>query len=211
MKKYPLKLQVSLCLGLLILLLPACGAAATPAQQQANSVVISTFTPGPADSSASQVTFVPTFESTPDSSMIGKLPGLSPKNITVGLEQQNFTCTAVEKKLAYYEQACLKGLPSETLFQVVIYGRQPFIVDFIETSVKQNKSPDPKVAAELLSFTAGLPYDDASPEEAKAWVESTISGLGNSPVDAQQKTFGGVSYVLHGTAAALTLEMGELP
>ena len=211
MKKHPSKNQVSLLLGVLLLIISACGPRATPVQEPANSIVISTFTASPDDSSASQVTFVPTFASTPDSSVIGKLPGLSPKNVTVGLEGQNFTCTAVEKKLAYYEQACLKGLPSETLSQVVIYGRQPFIVDFIEASVKQNKTPDPKVAAELLSFIAGLPYDGATPQEAKAWIESTISAMGSNPVDAQEKAFGGVNYVLHGTPAALTLEMGELP
>jgi len=212
MKKYLSKNQVSLFAGLFLLILASCGAPpATPSQQEGNSVVISTFTAAPADSSVSQVTFVPTFESTPNSSVTGKLPGLSPVNVTVGLEKRNFTCTAVEKKLAYYERTCLKGLPSDSLFQVVIYGREPFIVDFIEASVKQNKTPDNKIAAELLGFVASLPYDSATPEDARAWVENTISTLGGDPNAAQTKVFGGVNYLLRGTPAALTLEVGELP
>jgi len=211
-KKYQSKKQVSLFAGLFLLILASCSAPpATPSQQAGNSVVISTFTAAPSDSSISQVTFVPTFESTPNSRVLGKLPGLSPVNVTVGLEKQNFTCTAVAKKLAYYERTCLKGLPAESLFQVVIYGREPFIVDFIETSVKQNKNPDNKVAADLLGFVATLPYEGATPEDAKTWVESTIPVLSGQPDNTQDTVFGGVNYVLRGTPAALTLEIGELP
>ena len=211
MKKYLSKNQLSLFAGLFLLVLASCGAPpVTPSQQTGNSIVISTFTAAPSDSSISQVTFVPTFESTPDSSVSGKLPGLSPVNVTVGLEKQNFTCTAVKKQLAYYVRTCLKGLPSESLFQVVIYGREPSIVDFIETSVKQNKTPDNNVAAELLGFVAALPYDGATPEDAKAWVEHTIPALSGQPGNTQEMVFGGVNYVLRGTPAAYTLEMGEL-
>lgn len=212
MKKNLSKNWLSLFLGLFLLILASCGAPpATPSQQAGNSVIISTFTAAPSDSSISQVTFVPTFESTPNSSVLGKLPGLSPVNLTVGLEKQNFTCTAVKKQLAYYVRTCLKGLPSESLFQVVIYGREPFIVDFIETSVKQNKNPDNKVAADLLGFMASYPYEGATPQAAKTWIENTIPALSGSPENAQEMMFGGVNYVLRGTPAAYTLEMGELP
>ena len=94
---------------------------------------------------------------------------------------------------------------------MVIYGREPFIVDFIETSVKQNKNPDNKVAADLLGFVATLPYEGTTPEDAKTWVESTIPVLSGQPDNTQDTVFGGVNYVLRGTPAALTLEMGELP
>jgi hypothetical protein len=58
---------------------------------------------------------------------------------------------------------------------------------------------------------ASMPYDGATPEEARAWVESTILSLEGTSGDPQQNVFGGVKYVLYGQPKALTLEMGELP
>jgi hypothetical protein len=77
--------------------------------------------------------------------------------------------------------------------------------------VRQNGNPDNKVATELLSFVATLPYDGASPEDARQWVENTIPTLSAKPDDAQEAVFGGVKFVLSGPPTALTLEMGELP
>ncbi len=107
----------------------------------------------------------------------------------------------------------MKGLvsrdcTSESLFQVVIFGREPFVVDFIETSVLQAKEPDNNVAAPLLGFMAALPYDGATPEDAKAWVESTIPALSGQPDDAKETMFGGVKYVLSRPAQGLSFGNG---
>lgn len=210
MKNCLSKSQASLLAGI-FLLLTSCGAPrATPTPEtfagNANSVVISTFTATPISSAVPQETSTPA----PDSNVIGQLPGLSPVNVTVSLEQQKFTCTAMKKVGRYYERTCIKGLSSENLFQVVISGRESFLVDLIQTSVRQNKEPDPKIAVELLGFMATMPYDGATPDDAKAWVESGISTLSDRPGEAQEAVFGGVKYVLQGPPAALTLEMGEL-
>ena len=206
------KCQVSLLAGVFLLLLTSCGVKAqeTPTQG-ANSVVISTFTAAPTNPPPPSEILTSTVEPTPDPKVIGKLPGLSPVNVTVNLEGQKFTCTQVKKGVLYYERTCIKGVPSVNLLQVVISGREPFIVDFIETSVLQYTDPDNKIATELLSFMATMPYDGATPEEAKAWVETTIPGLSGKPDDAQEMTFGGVKYVLSGPPTALILEIGELP
>jgi len=198
--------------GVFLLLLSSCNAPpqVTPTQG-ANSIVVSTFTAAPPDSPMPSESLTSTIEPTPDSKVTGQLPGLSPVNVTLSLEQQNFTCTQVKKGVAYYERTCLKGLPSTVLFQVVISGRESFIVDFIEIVVRQNGNPDNKVATELLSFVASLPYDGASPEDARQWVENTIPTLSAKPDDAQEAVFGGVKFVLSGPPTALTLEMGELP
>lgn len=206
------KCQVSLFAVTLLLILTSCGA---PAQviptQGANSVVISTFTAAPANSPVPSEILISTVEPTADSQVTGQLPGLSPVNVTVNLEGQKFTCTQVKKEVAYYERTCLKGLPSTTLFQVVISGREPFIVDFIKASVRQNENPDNQTATELLSFVATMPYDGATPEDARKWVESTIPALSGKPEDAHEMMFGGVKYVIYGPPTALTLEIGELP
>lgn len=206
------KWQASILAGVFLLLLSSCSAPpqVTPTQG-ANSIVVSTFTAAPPDSPMPSESLTSTIEPTLDSKVTGQLPGLSPVNVTLSLEQQNFTCTQVKKGVAYYERTCLKGLPSTVLFQVVISGRESFIVDFIEIVVRQNGNPDNKVATELLSFVASLPYDGASPEDARQWVENTIPTLSAKPDDAQEAVFGGVKFVLSGPPTALTLEMGELP
>jgi len=206
------KCQVSLLAGVLLLSLTSCGVKAqeTPTQG-ANSVVISTFTAAPTNSPAPSEILTSTVEPTPDPKVIGKLPGLSPVNVTVNLEGLKFTCTQVKKGVVYYERTCIKGVPSVNLLQVVISGREPFIVDFIETSVLQYTDPDDKIATELLSFMATMPYDGATPEDARKWVESKIPTLSGKPDDAQEIVFGEVKYKLYGPTTALTLEMGELP
>jgi hypothetical protein len=205
------KCQVSLLAGVFILILTSCRVPAqdTPTQG-ANSVVISTFTAAPANSPTPSTALTPTLASTPNSKVTGQLPGLSAVNVTVKLEGQEFTCTQVKKVAGHYERTCLKGLPSTNLFQVVISGSEPFVVDFIRTSVRQNENPDNKIATEFLSFVATLPYDGATPDDARAWVESTIPTLSGQPDDAKETMFGAVKYVLSGPPKVLVLEMGEL-
>jgi len=205
------KFQVSLWTEVLLLILTSCGVPRATPTQAANSVVISTFTAAPANSATPSTVLTPTLLSTPNLEVVGQLPGLSPVNITVSLEGQEFTCTQVKTVADHYERTCLKGLRSESLFQVVIAGREPFLVDFIEASVLQAKEPDNNIAAPLLGFMATLPYNGAIPEDAKAWVQSTIPTLSGQPDDAKETMFGGVKYVLSGPPKALVLEMGELP
>ena len=205
------KCQVSLLAGVFLLILTSCGVPRATPTQGANSVVISTFTAAPINSAAPSEILTATVEPTPNPKATGQLPGLAAVNVTVNLEGQEFTCTQVKKVAGHYERICLKGLPSTSLFQVVISGTEPFVVDFIRTSVRQNENPDNKIAAEFLSFMATLPYDGATPEDARAWVESTIPTLSDQPDDAKETMFGAVKYVLSGPPKALVLEMGELP
>jgi hypothetical protein len=206
------KCQVFLWAGLILLFLSSCGVKApeTPTQE-GNSIVISTFTAAPVNSPVPSEILASTAEPTPNLKTTGRLPGLSAVNVTINLEGQEFTCTQVKKVAGHYERTCLKGLPSTSLFQVVISGTEPFVVDFIRTSVRQNENPDNKIAAEFLSLMAALPYDGATPEDARAWVESTIPSLSGKPEAAEEKMFGEVKYKLYGPPTALTLEMGELP
>jgi len=206
------KSQVSLLAGIFLIILTSCGvkAQAVPTQE-ANSIVISTFTAAPTNSAVPSEILASTTEPTPDLKATGRLPGLSAVNVTVNLEGQEFTCTQAKKVAGHYERTCLKGLPATNLFQVVISGKEPFVVDFIRTSVRQNENPDKEIATELLSFMATLPYDGATPEDARAWIENTIPTLSGKPEAAEEKMFGEVKYKLYGPPTALTLEMGELP
>ncbi len=210
LKKYP-----SLLAGAVLLSLIYYGctpAPATPERNEAgaNSIVISTRTATP-NSPAVSETSIPTLIQTQTPEVRGVLAGLSPVNITLNLEQQNFTCTAVKKATMYYKRTCTKGTSSTYLLQVIISGREPFIVDFIETSVLQYSNPDSKTAIPIVAFMAGMPYEGATPKEAQAWVESTIPALEGTSGEPQERVFAGVKYALYGQPKALTLEMGELP
>ena len=209
MKKTHAKTQFYFLTGIFLVILMGCGA--PPVTPTKSGIVISTFTAAPANSLAPSEVSQPTLAPTPNSEVMGKLPGLSPVNVTVGLEGQKFTCTAVNKVGGYYERSCLKGLPSVNLIRVVISGRETSIVDFIEISILQNENPENKTAQELLSFIATIPYDGATPEEARAWVESTFPAVSGKPGGTQETVFGDVKYVLQGSVTSLSLEMGEMP
>jgi hypothetical protein len=197
-------------LSLLLIFLTGCGrppaSTPEPTAAGASSVVISTVTAASTDLLSPDVPTL-TLEPTLDEKVTGQLPGLSPRNVTVSLEDQNFTCTEVRKGAVYYERTCSRGVPGAEVFLVAISGRTPAVVDLIEASILQYESPDNEKAIPILSLIASLPYDGAASDEARAWVESTVPVLSG----AQEQVFGGVSYVLSGPPTALKLEMGELP
>lgn len=210
---YPAQKRVSFWIGVFIILVTACGqqGSPTPESIRANSVVISTFTATPMNSPASLGTPIPTSGPSPDTQTTGQIPGLSPRNVTVRLEEQQFTCTSVKKGAVYYERTCSRGVPGVQVFHVVISGREPFVVDLIEASILQYENPDPESATSILGLIAAIPYDGATPEDAKSWVENTIPALSGDPGDVQEKVFGEVKYALYGPPTKLTLEIGELP
>jgi hypothetical protein len=207
------KKQVSFYIGLFLILLTACGVQRSPTPEPvgagANSVVISTFTPTPVNAPAPLETAMPT--SSPEAKTTGHLPGLSPRNVTVSLEGQQFTCTLVKKGTVYYERTCTRGVPGVQVFHVLISGREPSLVDLIEASILQDENPDLEIATSILGSIAALPYDGATPEDAQSWVENTIPTLSDDPADTQEAMFGGVKFVLHGPPTKITLEIGELP
>jgi hypothetical protein len=212
---HPAKKQVSFWIGVFLIFVTACGVQRSPAPEPvgagANSVVIATFTTAPANSPAPLETPMSALVPSPDAKRTGQLPGLSPRNVTVSLEEQQFTCTSARKGRVYYERTCTRGVPGVEVFHVVISGREPFVVDLIKASILQYEDPDPKIAIPVLGLIAALPYDGATPEDARSWVENTIPALSDDPGDAQEKAFGGVKYVLSGPPTKLTLEIGELP
>ena len=202
--------------GMFILLFASCSAPAAPLPTPtpaggANSIVISTMTATPASAAPSAEPSMATLAPTGEPRGTVGLPGLAPRNVTVSLEQNQFTCTQVKKGTAYYERTCTRGVPSVQVFQVVISGQTPSVVDHIKASVLQYENPDPEIAIPILSLLAVLPYEGATPEDAKAWVESTIPTLSGESGGVEERRFGGVQYALYGPPTALTLEMGELP
>lgn len=173
--------------------------------------VIQENTPLPTSTLTNIPTIVPSNTPRPASTkdIAGALPGLMPADVTVNLEQRGLTCGLVEQGQLYYSRICSVKAANYSL-HIDIYGREPFIVDYIGVTVLQFSSPDNEFAASFLGFMATMPYDNAIPQEARNWVETTLPNL-QGQGDVREKSFAGVSYRLYGLNTALRLEMGTLP
>ncbi|MCI0562477.1 MAG: hypothetical protein MN733_28660 [Nitrososphaera sp.] len=175
------------------------------------STETSNISPNSAATNLPSSTNLPEPTHTVEPEVTAALPGLSPVDVVLNLEDRKFTCTSVEEGALYYTRTCTREEPSIYYFQVVVWGREPFIVDLVETTVLQFATPDNQIAIPVMGFVATMPYDGATPEEARAWVEATIPTLSGEPGDAREMVFAGVRYRLFGPPTALTLEMGDLP
>lgn len=135
------------------------------------------------------------------------IPGLNPADITVNLEQRGLTCAPVEEWAVYYFRSC-KGSEGDLVdIEVSIFGKQLFEVDYISASVYQyHSTPEPAIAAPFLGYMATLPYDGATPEVARMWVESTLPSITLEESGANK--FGDVYYRLLGPPFAYTLAIG---
>ncbi len=133
------------------------------------------------------------------------IPGLTPQDVYLNLESRGFKCS--EPKLMGPQNevrwTCEKQ-EAQGEYLVEINSSDANSVRLIEAWVI---SHDPAhanaLAQDFLGYVAGIPYEGAKPEEAKAWVEQNVG----SKVSAE---FGGVSYTLGGKAGRRSLELEKL-
>jgi hypothetical protein len=138
------------------------------------------------------------------------IPGLNPADVTVNLEERGFTCSGPELGELYYHRVCEGDETSLVHMVVEIYGRELFTVDYISATVFQFvDQPSDELSGTFLGYLATLPYDGATPEEARAWVEETLPTV-QGDGGTQSTTFGGVPYELLGPPTARILTMGRL-
>jgi hypothetical protein len=188
----------------------------TPTANEANNTITTNTSPPPtADEANDTIQTTPTEDvmNTPSPIPTEKdsalLPGLKPADVTVNLEQRGFICNSAEEGQLYYLRTCNKDTSDYSL-HVEIYGRELFSVDLIDSTVLQFGTPDNEFTASFLGFMATMPYDGATQEEARDWVETTLPTL-QGEGDVREKVFAGVNYRLFGLPTAITLEMGDLP
>ncbi len=134
---------------------------------------------------------------------------MMPADIKVNLENRAFTCPSVEEAMSLYVWTCKKSEDVATL-EVMFYSRTLGTVDFIDASVLQSDEPADDLSTAFLGFMATMPFDNAEPDAAKAWVAKTIPGL-KGEGDIREATFGGVPFQLFGIPTARALEMGTMP
>jgi hypothetical protein len=135
----------------------------------------------------------------------GNIPGLTPQDVYLDLENRGFECS--EPELMGHDNevrwTCEKQ-ESQGEYVVEINSSDANSVRLVEARVV---SHDPahadSLAKDFLGYVARTPYEGAQPEEARAWVEQNVG----SKVSAE---FGGVSYTLGGKAGSRFLKLEKL-
>jgi len=75
-------------------------------------------------------------------------------------------------------------------------------VDYISASALRYDGNTEESTA-FLGFIATVPYDGAQPNEARQWVEQSMT-----TAESQSAIFGGIPFELYGEMAAKTLTIG---
>jgi hypothetical protein len=89
-----------------------------------------------------------------------------------------------------------------------IWGRTLQSVDSIDVTII-NPTRNDDAAKLVLGYIATLPYKNAEPAKARAWVENTLSTI-TGDGDVKETTIGGVKFQLFGPPAARNLEIGSV-
>jgi hypothetical protein len=130
------------------------------------------------------------------------IPGLTPQDVYLNLENRGFKCSEPELMGPGNEVrwTCEKQ-KTHGEYSVEINSSDANSVRLIEAWVISNEpARADALAQDFLGYVARAPYEGAQPEEAKAWVEQNVG----SKVSAE---FGGVSYTLGGKAGRRFLEL----
>lgn len=190
-------------------------AQATNTPRPTNTPRSPTATPLPTDTPQPAPTATPTSPPAPTATsvptvtpFVAGIPGLHPADIKVNLEDREFECGDVEEGVTHYLWTCRREV-STIEFVVTFYARSLDTVDFLNAVVLQPASPAVEIASPVLGFMATMPYDNADPDAARAWVEETLPTL-KGQGDIRTAEFGGVPFELFGSPEALSLQYGIL-
>ena len=137
------------------------------------------------------------------------IPGLKPADIKVNLEDRKFECLPVEQGTSMFIWRCERY---DVYYQayVTFYARTLLTVDFINVSVLQPAdTATDDISTPILGFMATMPYDDATPSLARAWVNTHLPSI-KSNGDVHEEYFSGVKYQLFGAPSARNLQMGSM-
>jgi hypothetical protein len=127
------------------------------------------------------------------------IPGLQPVDIYLNLEKAGWQCDGPTTGPLFVTWLC--KLPG-TLAVVEIFSNSGTDVQQVEGNVYAPEE------YQWLGFLATVPYDGATPADARAWVESNIPTVQQGqPAEAE---FGGVPYLLGGSDAYRFLSIGRL-
>jgi outer membrane biosynthesis protein TonB len=130
------------------------------------------------------------------------IPGLTPQDIYLNLENRGFKCSEPELMGPEDEvRWTCERQEAQGEYSVEIRSKDANSVRLLKAKVVSN---DPAradaLAQDFLGYVARVPYEGAQPEEAKGWVERNVGSKASAG-------FGGVSYTLGAKAGSCFLEI----
>ena len=133
------------------------------------------------------------------------IPGLTPQDVYLSLENRGFTCSEPELMEPEDEvRWTCERQEAKGRYLVEITSKDANSVRLLKAWViSHERARADALAGDFLGYIARVPYEGAQPEEAKAWVEQNVGSKASAE-------FGGVSYTLGGKAGRRFLELEKL-
>jgi hypothetical protein len=133
------------------------------------------------------------------------IPGLTPQDVYLSLENRGFTCSEPELMEPEDEvRWTCERQGAKGRYLVEINSKDANSVRLLKAWViSHERVRTDALAGDFLGYVARVPYEGAQPEEAKAWVKQSVGSKASAE-------FGGVSYTLGGKAGRLFLELEKL-
>jgi hypothetical protein len=133
------------------------------------------------------------------------IPGLTPQDVYLDLENREFTCSEPELMQPEDEvRWTCERQGTKGRYLVEISSKDANSVRLIKAWViSHERARADALAGDFLGYVATVPYEGAQPEKAKAWVEQNVGSKASAK-------FGGVSYTLGGKADRRFLELEKL-
>jgi competence protein ComGC len=139
----------------------------------------------------------------------GNLPGLTPKEVTRYLEENQFDCQDTVASPDYYFWKCERK-SADAVFEITLFSYDnKEALDLMDGNVNQPGEPSDEKAAALLGFMAAIANPQTA-QEARQWIDETLPTLRQAG-DVRTRTIGGLQYQLYGPKEARSLEIGSLP
>lgn len=127
------------------------------------------------------------------------LAGLHASDLAALLRGRGLACPEPTREGATTHWVCDASTPLIG-YRVDFYGKVPGRIEYIRVVVTQASQPKRDEAVAFLDRFAALRYRGAEPGRAKAWIDATVGGGG-------QTMFGPASYKLAGDLSRLVLDI----
>ena len=104
--------------------------------------------------------------------------GLARVDVTGNLDKRDFDCSGPHHLVGVESWTCdSKGAGLSLLYHVDVQGVSTTRISYVIAAVTHIDAADATAAA-FLGFVATIPYDDADPAAARAWVRENIGNNG---------------------------------
>jgi hypothetical protein len=127
------------------------------------------------------------------------LRGLWASDIRKALPAENVTCQGPKQEGQTTAWSCEWGTPL-VRYRVLYYGSAPGKIEYLNATVTQSNQPKDSLVLPLFTALASLHFDGSNAAAARAWVQKTTAGGG-------QTVFGPAKFKLSGDVTRRILEI----